>query len=66
MEGEQERKKFEAWASGFGMRLKRAGEVYAVFQTHCAWEAWQAAVKRCDSVGDGKARLVTEGLEDES
>ena len=64
MDIEAERKKFEAWASGFGLRLKQVNGTYVVWQTFCAWEAWQAAVKRCEPVGDGKARLVTEGLED--
>ena len=69
MDIEAERKKFEAWwldeLGTCRCVFKRVGEAYFDTHVYCAWQAWQAAVVRSEAVDDGKARLVTEGLEDE-
>ena len=68
MDIEQERKKFEAWASGFGLRLKRSSifkEVYAELSTQCAWKTWQAAVARCET-SDIKVNLNLDDDDDET
>ena len=65
MDIEAERKKFEAWAESVDIDIKKRWDgVYAFSTALYAWMAWQAAVARCEPVDDGKARLVTEGLED--
>ena len=58
---ETERVEFEAWAiqtprygGGFRLRLKRSGELYESWITHCACEAWLARAEQAKR--DNEAR----------
>ena len=53
VEAEAVRKKFEAWwVCEFKTPrcvFERVGDVYLNSNVHCSWQAWQAAVRRCEA-----------------